>query len=111
MFVDKLPKFFQLLDDIGISYNKENYSNVTVNAHSPTQKHVISGMTIVFTGIRNKEWESTIESRGGKVATSVSKSTSLVVAKDPEDGSGKIKKAREAGVRIISSDQFQEEFI
>jgi DNA ligase (NAD+) len=72
--------------------------------------NTFGGMTIVFTGTRNKEWEARIESSGGKVSTSVSKNTSFVVAKDPNEDSGKIKKARDAGVRIISIDEFRDEF-
>ena len=69
------------------------------------------GMTVVFTGFRNKEWEEILESAGGKVSSAVSKNTSLVVAADPTDNTGKILKANDLGVRVISKETFASEYI
>jgi NAD-dependent DNA ligase len=68
-------------------------------------------MTVVFTGFRNKEWEEMIETNGGHVTTSVSKKTSLVVALNPEDNTGKTAKANDLGVRVISREDFEKEYI
>jgi NAD-dependent DNA ligase len=37
----------------------------------------------------------------------VTKSTTLLVAKEPESNSGKMKQARDKGIRIVSIDEFE----
>lgn len=56
----------------------------------------------VFTGVRNADLEESIRKNGGKVLSSFTKECNLVIAKDPMSSSGKLKKARENGVEIIS---------
>jgi DNA ligase (NAD+) len=63
---------------------------------------------IVFTGFRDKKLQDTIEKNGGKVGSSVSKNTTLVVVKDINSTSDKIKKAITLGIEIISYDNFLE---
>jgi len=69
---------------------------------SPIVNGYWTGKVVVFTGIRNKTLEKRIEELGATVGTSISKSTTLVVAKDPTDDSGKLKKARDLNIPIIS---------
>lgn len=68
----------------------------------------VSGMTVVFTGALERmtrdEAKAMAERLGAKVAGSVSKKTSLVVA-GPGAGS-KLKKATELGVEVISEDDW-----
>jgi len=52
-----------------------------------------------------------IESLGGRAASSVSAKTSLLLTDDPESGTGKAKKARELGIKIISPDEFAGQYI
>jgi NAD-dependent DNA ligase len=65
-------------------------------------------MTIVFSGFRNKDWEKLIESHGGKVTSSISKNTTLLVVSKLDDVSAKVQKARELGVKIIQMDAFMQ---
>jgi len=65
-----------------------------------------AGQVVVFTGIRNKTWEAAIVAQGGEVSNTVGKKTTLVVAKNPEEESGKLKKARDLGVKIIGMSEF-----
>ncbi len=65
-------------------------------------------MQVCFTGIRDKELAAKIESLGGKVTSSVSKKTTIVVAKDPNSTTGKPKKAREMGITIMGITEFKE---
>jgi DNA ligase (NAD+) len=59
---------------------------------------------VVFTGVRNKTLEKEIEEQGGRVSTSISKNTTLVIAKDPGETSSKLDKARQLGIKIIALD-------
>lgn len=68
----------------------------------------------VFSGERNKEWERIILLKGGEVTTSVSKNTYAVVTTDDVIEKGTNKKVIEAlklGVRLLSHEDFREEFI
>ncbi|MCX7209435.1 MAG: NAD-dependent DNA ligase LigA, partial [Burkholderiales bacterium] len=63
----------------------------------------LSGMTFVITGtlpnLKRDEAAQMIEAAGGKVAGSVSKKTSYVVA--GEEAGSKLEKAQELGVTIL----------
>ena len=66
---------------------------------------------IVFTGFRDKELQAKIELKGSKVTSSVSKNTNLVVTKDVNSTSSKIKKARELGIDIMTPEEFKNTYI
>ena len=59
-------------------------------------------MTFVYTGIRDKNSEELIVSRGGKIGSSVSKNTTHLVCKDTNSGSSKLEKAKSLGIKIMS---------
>jgi NAD-dependent DNA ligase len=106
-FLDGLPDFFEFMDDIGVSCTK-----LTVVAPPPvSSKPSLADLTVVFTGMRDKELEAEIESRGGKIGSSVSKKTSVVVAKDPSDETGKVKTAKELGVKVVDFETFRKNYI
>lgn len=76
----------------------------------------LSGQVVVFTGsptalLRGKPWtrtgaEALAAAAGATCAPSVTKKTTLVVAADCDTLSGKAKKARAAGILVISADEF-----
>lgn len=73
------------------------------------------GLTFVVTGdvhhYKNRnELKAYIESQGGKVTGSVSKSTSFLINNDITSTSGKNKKAHDLQIPIISEDEFVERF-
>jgi NAD-dependent DNA ligase len=105
-FLDGLPEFFEFMKDIGIPCNKVVAVNTVVST-----KPSLSSLTVVFTGMRDKELESEIEARGGKIGSAVSKKTTVVVAKDPTDETGKVKTAKELGVRVVNFETFKKEYI
>ncbi|KAG1653621.1 hypothetical protein FOA52_007627 [Chlamydomonas sp. UWO 241] len=61
-----------------------------------------AGQVVVFTGVRDKALEKEIERGGGRVSTSVSKNTTLVFAKDPDESSNKLDLARSLGIKIVA---------
>ncbi|MBQ8047603.1 MAG: NAD-dependent DNA ligase LigA [Prevotella sp.] len=70
-----------------------------------------AGMTFVITGdvhrYKNRnELKAYIESQGGRVAGSVSGSTSFLINNDVTSASGKNQKAQQLGIPIISEDDF-----
>lgn len=73
------------------------------------------GQTFVITGdvhhYKNRnELKAYIESQGGKVTGSVSKSTTFLINNDAESQSTKNKKAHQLGIAIITEDEFIEQF-
>jgi len=87
------------LDKAGLSMSVELES---------TSEQTFAGMTFVFTGTLTKwkrnEAEEIVENLGGKSSSSVSKSTTYVVA-GPGAGS-KLLKAQQLGVKVLSEEEF-----
>ncbi len=70
----------------------------------------MDGLVFVITGSlehysNRKELKAEIEAQGGKVAGSVSASTSYLITNNPSSGSSKNKAARELGVKIITEEE------
>ena len=67
----------------------------------------------MFSGFRNKEWETIIEEEGGSVVTTVSKNTDILISKkeDIELGTNsKIKKALSLKIIILTPEQFENKY-
>ena len=104
--------------------DKDNYSmlqqllvelNISQSSSAPTGNSC-EGLTFVITGdvhhYKNRnELKDYIESQGGKVTGSVSKSTSFLINNDVESSSGKNKKAKELSIPIISEEDFIARFV
>lgn len=78
-----------------ISYVKNN----TVLVDNPE--------SVCFTGFRNKEWEERLSKEGHKVVSGVSKNTTILVTKDKESSSSKVKKAKELSIPILTPEEFE----
>ena len=88
---------------------------VTQVATAPVGKKC-EGLTFVITGdvhhYKNRNaLKAYIESQGGRVAGSVSGSTSFLINNDITSTSGKNKKAKDLGIEIISEDTFVERYV
>ena len=70
----------------------------------------LNNLVVVMTGFRDADLQYQIESKGGKVGSSVSKKTTHVLALDPNSGSGKAQKAKDLGVKVMTPEDFKFEF-
>ena len=86
--VDNLPKFLDFLKEI------EGHYTIVAPKEKVTGGD-LDGVTVVFTGIRDKELEEKITARSGTIGSSVNKNTTYLVAKDPTGNSSKLVKARQ----------------
>jgi DNA ligase (NAD+) len=62
---------------------------------------------VVFTGARDKELEGRLSSLGWGLQDTVNKKTTVVVAESLDSQSGKAKKARDLGIRIMLLQEFR----
>jgi NAD-dependent DNA ligase len=77
-------------------------------ASSPVGASAAPTKFVVFTGVRDKALEETIQAKGWSVDPAVTKKTTvLVIADDDAKETGKVKKAREAGIRIMRISEFR----
>ena len=67
----------------------------------------LEGKSFVFTGVRRPDLEAIIESRGWKISSGVSKTTTHLVMKAIGSGSSKEKKAIDLGVEVITVEQLE----
>lgn len=84
-------------------------TQIIKNENNNTAK-VFEGMKIVLTGtlptLKRNDAKEMIESRGGKATSSVSKSTTFVLA--GEEAGSKLTKANELGIKVIDENEFIE---
>lgn len=97
--VNNLPWAIKFVDELKL--------HGTFAEEQTEEKNDLAGLIIVFTGFRNKNMKEQIENRGGKVNTSVSGKTTLVVIKDEKSRkSKKVLKAQDLNIEIITKDEF-----
>lgn len=76
-----------------------------------TEKRFLEGTVWVFTGVRLKsgsEEEKKFNELGGTIGSAVSKNTTHLVSKDTSVLTGKLQKAKDMGIKIMSLDEFYE---
>ncbi|MCR8746128.1 NAD-dependent DNA ligase LigA [Romboutsia lituseburensis] len=93
--------------------DKLKKAGVNMSAEDDTNNdtpQIFEGMKIVLTGtlptLKRNDAKEIIESRGGKATSSVSKSTTFVLA--GEEAGSKLTKANELGIKVIDESQFIE---
>jgi len=98
-YIDSYDEFFDFIKDLPVTIS-EKVEVIKTGTD-------LEGKQFVFTGVRRKELEEIIESRGGKIGGSVSKNTTHLVMKAIGSGSSKEKKAIELGVEVITVEQLE----
>ncbi len=98
-YIDSYDIFFDFIKDLPVTI-VEKVESVKVGTD-------LEGKSFVFTGVRRSDLEQIIESRGGKIASGVSKTTTHLVMKAIGSGSSKEKKAIDLGVEVITVEQLE----
>jgi NAD-dependent DNA ligase len=116
-FLDSLPVFFAFMEEIGVPCVGKKGSQpqplsqpLVGKTLSLSLPQTLVGKTFVFTGIRDKVLEATIEAHGGKLSSAVSGKTTAVIAKDPTEHTGKVKDALERGIPVVDIETFRSTF-
>lgn len=106
--IDGLPDFVQWLN---------NNPSITIRLPQQIPTTIagnrLAGQTFVFSGFRDDSLEGRIKAAGGKVTTSVSRNTSMVILKDlsPANMKGKAQKAQSLGIPIIARADFERQYL
>ena len=104
LFVSKIGTFIGFLKECELEYKLgdegDGKGDVDIN-------HPLYGKTVVFTGFRDDNLEKMIKKFGGKIGSSVSKNTFVVVTKDKDDKTGKVLQAEKSGVNVMEPNEFK----
>jgi NAD-dependent DNA ligase len=110
LFTNNLDEFIKLFKKLPSKLQKQ----LLIIKKKQNVNNRFKDLKIVFSGFRNKEWEATIEEEGGKVVSTVSKNTDILIAKKEdieEENNSKIKKALELKIKILTPEKFDKEYI
>jgi len=99
-YLEGYDKFFEFVKELPITIAEKKQTEKISNE--------FDGKSFCFTGVRCRHLEPIIESKGGKIASGVSKNLTYLVAKDPGSGSAKLVKAQELGVILLSVEDLEE---
>jgi NAD-dependent DNA ligase len=98
-YVDSYDEFFNFVKDLTIT--------ITEKVEVVKTGNDLDGKQFVFTGVRRKDLEEVIVSRGGLIGGSVSKNTTHLVMKSKGSGSSKETKAISLGVLILTVEELE----
>jgi len=99
-YIDSYDEFFDFIKDLPVTISEK----VEVIKTSTD----LEGKSFVFTGVRRKDLEEVIVSRGGVIGGSVSKNTTHLVMKEKGSGSSKETKAVSLGVTILTVEELED---
>ncbi len=85
-----------------------NNQGPRLTIQQPQQRGGLSGVTVVFSGFRDRDLEDRVRKAGGRVATSISRNTNMLIMKDlsPNSMKGKAQDAQSLGIPLITKADF-----
>ena len=110
LFTNNLDEFIKLFKKLPSKIQKQ----LLIIKEKQNVNNRFKDLKIVFSGFRNKEWEAIIEEEGGKVVSTVSKNTDILIAKKEdieEENNSKIKKAIELKIKVLTPEKFDKEYM
>jgi NAD-dependent DNA ligase len=108
MFLSNIADFIVFIKECGLE------DKLLVRVPSPVvydETHPLFEKSILMTGFRDKDLEAQILLVGGKIASSVSKNTFVVLVKNLDETSGKVITAKKLGVDVLTRDDFVTKYI
>lgn len=100
-YVKNLPEFKKFLDQVGV----KALPNIQELKPSPTSDR-LKDLVVLFTGFRNKDIEDMIVGDGGTIADTFSKKVNVLLVKDETVNNEKVKKAKAAGIPVLTTEEF-----
>lgn len=109
LFVENFKEFKKFYKSINKIYDISHFENVAAKIVEK-DSDIFQNKNIVFTGFRDKELEKFIVDNGGKITTSVSGKTFMLVYVDGDESSKKTK-AAELGIKMITKTDFMNKYV
>lgn len=101
VFVNSWDTFYEFIDGLPITIAKTDVPEVVVSDD-------LNGLAFCFTGVRLPQIEEVIKSRGGQIASGVTKKTTHLISKTKGSGSSKEQKAIELGIEIMNVQELED---
>uniref|UniRef100_A0A6C0LIB2 DNA ligase (NAD(+)) n=1 Tax=viral metagenome TaxID=1070528 RepID=A0A6C0LIB2_9ZZZZ len=99
LFITNLKEFYKF-------YNSLNIIPEVIVKVPKITNNTYKDNIYVFTGIRDKDLEKIIIASGGTIGSTITRKTTLLIIKNADDETTKVKKAREFNIPIITYDEF-----
>ena len=96
-FVNNFPKFIIFYKQVSKYFTFKKSKNISCK---------LTGLKFIFSGFRDNKLKKIIEENDGKISSTISKSTNILIVKDINNSSNKIKKASELNIDIKTKDEF-----
>jgi NAD-dependent DNA ligase len=106
-FIQNIPEFLEFLEECGL----ESKLNAVKKMKTPDKTHELFGKSVVLSGTRDKELEKRLKEVGAVLGSSVSKNTFAVITPDLESDTGKVAKAKELNILVITPEEFIRKYI
>jgi DNA ligase (NAD+) len=98
-YLEAYDKFFDFITGLPLTIEKTEIQQASSNE--------LAGISFCFTGVRRKDLEEKIVSKGGTIASGVSQNLSYLVVKEKGSGSSKETKALALGVKLLTIDELE----
>jgi NAD-dependent DNA ligase len=108
-FVERIPEFIHFIKEAGLV--KKVAEGITTEKKTFDESHPLFGKTIIMTGFRDQNLLDEIKAKGGKLGSSVSKTTFVVLVKDKEEDTGKADEARKLNIPIMTPQEFTTKYL
>ena len=99
-FANNIPAFMKFIRNTGLEYKLEEKRETG---------HFLYGKRIVMSGFRSNELKEALKNVGAKLSGSVTKDTFVLLSK--KAGTGKAKEAVRLGVKVMTPDDFVEQYL
>lgn len=112
-FAENFEEFKDFYKEISKIKDLSRFENIEESSEDESdEEKIFADHKIVFTGFRDANLQKFIQKNGGKVTTTVSKNTTILVHKDGADTqSSKFKKAEDVGTKIMSQSEFTKKYV
>jgi len=106
--VKGLPEFKQFI----IQHPQLKYTVQDNQIQNVNNNGKLKGMKIVETGVRlTPEQIKKVQNEGGEIVNTINSKTTLLIAKDPNSSSSKIQNAKNLQIKIVSLDDFINDYL
>jgi len=106
-FIENIPEFLDFLEECGL----ESKLNTAKKMKTPDKTHALFGKSVVLSGTRDKELEKRLKEVGAIIGSSVSKNTFAVITPDLKSDTGKVAKAKELNILVVTPEEFMRKYI